>query len=160
VTVAEVGEANYSTDAFVYDSVFRSIDAVTGPVRFSNLNSAVSSQTPGVGDFSRVLSALEELTPVLARQALRAKMSVQAIETRARLFPAEDRTTLDAAPAASSIAIRNEDRAVKLSRMLLRTELPFDQTIFILESVQTMLAPENLRPTGSVTATVAVISKL
>jgi len=160
VTVAEVGEANYSTDAFVYDMVFRSIDAVTGPVRFSNLNSAVSSQTPSVGDFSRVLNALEELTPVLARQALRAKMSVQAIETRARLFPAEDRTTLDAASVASSIATRNEGLAVKLSRMLLRTELPSDPAIAIVKSVQTTRATENLRPTGSVATTVAVISKL
>lgn len=136
--VVEVGNGNLSPDTFIYDAAYRSIDAVAGRVFFANAGRDGAS-APSRDQFSSVLSSLENLTPVLKNQSLRAKLEVDRLDSQIRSFGGLNPQQKDQGPVLGQLPSR-DGLGMKLARMLARVNVVADTTISLLESVRSQKA--------------------
>lgn len=133
VKVLEVGNGNISSDAFIYDAVNRSIDAVVGRSFFGESGSSGSS-APSTDQFSSVAVNLESLTQVLKKQQLQAKLEVDRLDAQIQSFGGLDSKQLSVELAQDQKA-GIDYRSIKLTRMLSRAEFE-SSTLTLIKAAQ------------------------
>lgn len=114
--VSNVGNGNTSGDAFIFDAVSRSLDAIIGKSFFGNAGTKAET-APTSDEFSSALTNLESLSTVLKRQKTRATLEVQGLDAQVAAFGGLKNDQIGQ-PLLESQTLVEDNRSVKLTRML------------------------------------------
>ena len=114
--VSNVGNGNTSGDAFIFDAVSRSLDAIIGKSFFGNAGTKAAT-APTSDEFSSALTNLESLSTVLKRQKIRATLEVQGLDAQVAAFGGLKNDQIGQ-PLLESQTLVEDNRSVKLTRML------------------------------------------
>lgn len=133
--VAEVGNGNTSGDAFIFDAVSRSLDAIVGKSFFGNAGTKAST-APTPDEFSSALKNLESLSTVLKRQKTQATAEVQRLDAQVAAFGGLKNDQIGQLPLESQTLVA-DNRSIKLTRMLSWADGFEYSTLSLLKAGQT-----------------------
>jgi hypothetical protein len=137
--VMEVGNGNLSPDTFIYDAAYRSLDAIAGRAYLGTAGRD-SASAPSQAQFQSALSSLETLKPVIEKQALRAKLEVERLESQVRSFGGQNSDQKDSTLLQSPVPAI-DIRAIKLTRLLSRVSLVEFSMVSLPVPVQSQSTP-------------------